>query len=442
MDLLNWESNGDDLLIGGESVSSLARRFGTPLYLYDASIIVDRINRIQRGFPEFTLLYSIKSNPNEAICSLMAKSGLGADIASKGEFDIAQRVGFSVHNIAVIGPGKRREDLEAYIDAGIEMIHLESQRELQLVEEISAKKQINTSVAVRVNTAYVLQDAHEQMSGVPSQFGIPEECVVDVLARNKRKHINYIGIHVYAGSQILNPSILLDHFTKVAMMSREIALDVGFDLQLINFGGGFGVPYDRMDQHLDIKALGAAVTNALTEVFPDQASKPAFYIELGRYLVAESGIFLTEVLDVKSTRGTTFVVTDSGINNFARPAMPWAMQHPCALVSKLSNTPTGTYKVVGSLCQPSDVLCENVELDDPRPGDILAFFNAGAYGYTMSPQLYHSKLMPMEVLYYEGDFHVIRDRLSPRELLFAQSIPKRLQLGTGGGEEEGPVHPR
>ena len=427
MDLLTWNKNGDDLLIGGETVASVAKRFGTPLYLYDANIILNRVGRIQQGFPEFMLFYSIKSNPNQAICAMMARRGLGAEIVSQGEFDLARQVGFDIHNLAITGPGKRRDELETYINAGAETIYAESLRDVQLIEEISTEQQVSTLVLVRVNTAQAVNGAHEKMGGVPSQFGIPEEDVVGVLAGTRRQYVEFIGIHAFAASQVINPSVLLDHFTRTAVMSKKVASDVGFPLKVINFGGGFGVPYDCMDQHLDIETLGVAVSNALKEVFPERASKPIFYLELGRYLVAECGIFLTEVLDVKRSRGITFVVTDAGINNFARPAMPWASQHPCALVSKMSSKPSGIYRVVGPLCQPSDVLCNSVELADPCPGDVVAFFNAGAYGYTLSPQQYHSKTMPAEVLYYEGNFHVVRERLDPSDLMFAQSIPEQLQ---------------
>jgi len=411
--LLNWKSNGNDLVIGEKTVAALARRFGTPLYLYDSNIILDRIKRIQIGFPGFRLLYSIKSNPNIAIASLMAKSGLGAEIASEGELKVAKRAGFSAQEIAVAGPGKRQEDLKAYINAGVGMVHLESQRELELINGIAEKSKTNLPIVVRVNAAYALQDVHERMGGVSSQFGIPEEDVVNIMISNRSKYIDYIGFHSYGGSQVLNQSVLLQHFKYVANMSKRIAAEVDFDLQLINFGGGFGIPYHTGQQPIDIKILGKEIVAALGEIFPSGTNKPTFYIELGRYLVAESTLFVVEILDVKACRGTTFVITDGGINNFARPAMPWATQHSCVLVSKLSNSPTGKYKVVGPLCQPSDVLCERVELADPQPGDFLAIFNAGAYGYTLSPQLYHSKPTPREVLYQDGDFHIIRERLEP-----------------------------
>ncbi len=425
MNLFNWESDGESLLIGGKTVSSLVKQYGTPLYLYNTNVIVDRINQIKREFPEFIVLYSIKSNPNMAICSLIAKLGLGAAIASMGEFDMARKVGFPIQVIAVSGQGKRYEEIEKYITAGVRTIYLESEREIELIEEISTKKHVSVSAMIRITPFSRLKSAHEQMGGVPSQFGIPEECITNILTKTKKMYTSFIGTHAYGGSQILDQETLVDHFLMVANMSKRIATDVGFKLQCINFGGGFGVPYDLIDLPLDIKMLGARIIEALHEIFP--VNRPIFYIELGRYLVAESGIFLTEVLDIKHSKGITFVITDSGINNFARPAMPWAMQHPCSLVSKLSEPKTGIYRIVGSLCQPSDVLCREIALADPQPGDIIAFFNTGAYGYTMSPQLYHSKIMPAEVLYHQGDFYVTRERLTYEESLSHQSIPQPLQ---------------
>lgn len=133
-------------------------------------------------------------------------------------------------------------------------------------------------------------------------------------------------------------------------------------------------------------------------------------------------IFLVEILDVKTSKGKNYVVANSGINGFARPAMPWANRHRCEIVSKIGEPATGLYTVTGPLCLPSDVLAIDVELPAPKPGDIIAFYGAGAYGYTMSPQLFLSQKTPIEVLYFQNDFHVIRERLDIHRFLDEQSV--------------------
>jgi diaminopimelate decarboxylase len=429
MKLPNWKSKDDQLIIGDVNVSDLFRNggeFQTPLYLYDANIILDRIKRVKQGFPDFKLLYSIKSNPALAISALMRQAGLGAEIVSIGEFHLAQRLGFDLTKIAVTEPGKQADDLAQYIDAHVSMIHVESEREIQLVNKLSAERQVRTPVIVRINPLKAYAGTHENMSG-PSKFGIPEEDVVDVIKRNQGKNVDFNGIHVYTGSQILDQTILLEKFRDTARIAKDVSKKLGIEIAHINFGGGFGVPYFD-EQPLAMDILGNETTKFLNEEFIDLHKKPNFYLELGRYLVAESGIFLTQIVEVKYSRGTKFIITDSGINNFARPAMPWAMQHKCAIVSKVNRKPSGTYQVVGFLSQPSDILANEVELPEPEPGDIIAFFNAGVYGYTMSPQFYHSKAMPAEILYYQNKFHIIRKRLNDVDFQFTQSIPEGLSF--------------
>jgi diaminopimelate decarboxylase len=431
MQLRDWKCEGEQLLVGKTRLSDLFMRgqFRTPLYLYDADIIQNRISQLKQGFPNFSLLYSIKSNPTLAIAALMRDAGVGAEIVSFGELGLVRRVGFDLKKVAVTEPGKKEDDLVEYIDANVGLLQVDSEREILLVNSLSARRHVQTSVIVRVNPLHTYGGSRENMSG-PSKFGISEEDVVDVIKRNQGEYIEFKGFHVFTGSQVLDYDILVKKFKDIARMSKELAHKSGTDLEHINFGGGFGVPYTREEQPLDIIQLGKDASRILDEEFLDFANKPCFYLELGRYLVAEAGIFLTKVTEVKNSRGTRFVITDSGINNFARPAMPWAMQHRCAVISKMNKKTNGVYKVVGSLCQPSDILCEEAELPEPEPGDIIAFFNAGVYGYTMSPQFYHSRDLPAEILYYQDDFHTIRPRLTYDELLSAlpQIIPEHLKV--------------
>lgn len=427
MQLLNWNTKANELLIGEHKLSEQfgQKDFQTPLYLYDGNIILDRIKHIRKAFSEFTILYSVKSNPTLAICALMKQAGLGAEIASIGEFNLVRKLGFDLSKVAVTEPGKQADDLAKYINANVGMIHVESEREIRLVNKLSVERKAKTSVITRVNPLKTYPGAHEVMSG-SSKFGIPEEEVVETLRRNQGKYVNFNGIHVFTGSQVLDQSVLIEKFSDTAQLAKSLSDQLGLELKQINFGGGFGVPYSVGETPLDISALGKAVANILNVQFNNLSSRPSFYLELGRYLVAESGIFLTKVIEVKHSRGTRFVLTDSGINNFARPAMPWAMQHDCAIISKMNSKSEVTYKVVGPLCQPSDILRNEVALPEPEPGDIIAFFNAGVYGFTMSPQFYHSKAMPAEILYYQNEFHTIRERVDNGELLFTQSIPEQL----------------
>lgn len=428
MELLNWQVKGSDLMLGGKKVSSIVEQFGTPLYLYDANIILDRANRVQRAFADFKVLYSIKANPNPAIAKILANVGMGAGVSSLVEIRLALQLGYPPSESAFGGPAKRRADLEECIRARIGMINVESETELMHLEDIGKHFQVKIPAAIRINTRHRPREAREFMAGGPSQFGMDEEDVVQKLRKFEHRYIQYEGIHTFVASQVLDFSSLVRHFERVAKISREIANALDFDLRFINFGGGFGVPYSPNETHLNLNSLGEQVNSRLAYIFPDTNNRPRFYIELGRYLVAECGIFLTEILDVKRSRGHDFVITDSGINGLSRPAMPWAQQHSCSLISKVGATPTGTYDLVGPTCMPSDILCENIALADPKPGDVIAIHNAGAYGWTMSMLFWSSHPTPAEVLFHDGEFSVIRRRLTDTEL-FADASLEESRLG-------------
>ena len=409
-------------MIGRRKVSSIVKQFGTPLYLYDANIILDRAKRIQQAFPNFKILYSIKANPNPAISKILADVGMGAGVSSLAEIRLALRLRYPPEEIAFGGPAKRCTDLEECIRAKIGMINVESETELRHLEDLGRHFQIKIPVAIRINTRHRPREAREFMAGGPSQFGMDEEDVIQKLSKLEHHYIQYEGIHTFIASQVLDFSSIVRHFERVAKISKDISSALNFDLRFINFGGGFGVPYSPNETHLNLDSLGEQVNSKLSNIFPDSNSRPRFYIELGRYLVAECGIFLTEILDVKHSRGHDFIITDSGINGLSRPAMPWAQQHLCSIISKSTLQPTGTYDIVGPTCMPSDALCGNTALPNPEPGDVIAIHNAGAYGWTMSMVFWSSYPTPAEVLFHEGKFSLIRRRLTGTEL-FTQALP-------------------
>ena len=412
-----WNVERSSAMVGPETLSSIAERFGTPLYLYDGNIILDRAAKVQRAFPMFEVLYSIKANPNPAVVEILLSSGLSAGVSSYDELMLVLRLGFPPDRIALGGPAKRRETLIAAVEANVGMINVESKTELTILDEIAGQHRREMPVGLRVNTTHRPRVASEFMAGGPSQFGIDEEKVVEELRGLKLSHIRYEGIHTFVASQVLDEQSLIRHFGRVADISKDLADRLGFPLRLINFGGGFGVPYSPDAPALDIELLGATVAGTLQQAFPRGSETPKFAVEVGRYLVAESGVFLTQILDVKRSRGHDYVIVDSGINGMSRPAMRWAQEHPTTIVSKVAAEPTGTYNLVGPTCMPSDALCESVALADPQPGDIVGIFNAGAYGYTMSMLLWASQPLPVEVLFHDGVFSVIRKRIKPSEFL-------------------------
>ncbi len=409
--MMQWRMRAHELMIGDSTVFSVAKRFGTPLYLYNADIVLDRLKRVREAFPDFSIWYSVKSNPNPALLSFLAKLGVGASVTSMNDLELTVSAGFAPRRVAFGGPGKSLTELEQATSTGVGTIDVESPRELRTLEDLATRLDKKVAVSLRVNPLHKPSVAGEFMAGVESKFGFDEENILENLAGLSLKHVTIQGIHAHPASQVLDPSFFVTHYEKVAKLSKHLASTLNFDLKFISFGGGFGVPYASSESPVDIKTLGRRSTEILSAEFSDYASKPEFQIELGRYLVAECGIFLTEIMDLKTSRGTTFVITDSGLNALSRPAMPWAQQHNCSIVSKQDLKPSKAYRVVGRSCMPSDVLCKTAMLPDPEPGDILAVHNAGAYGYTMTMLLWSGLRAPLELVFADDKIKVVTERL-------------------------------
>lgn len=398
-----WSKKEHDLMVGGETVDSVARRMGTPLYLYDGHMILDRIQAIRQTLPDFTLLYSVKTNPNPAILHLIAQSAIGFDVASPREFHAVRSCAPRGAEITYVGPGKRRNDLMEIIEGGATIVIAESLQELDHIESIGKELGRPIPTIVRINTLFKPDEAGEFMAGGPTQFGIDEEIVIPLLKKRKFQYVEPIGIHAHIASQVLDVWAISNYYYSLAQTAKKIAAELEFDLKVINFGGGFGIPYDGREKELNLEQLGKGIKDGLNDVF-SASKKPEYYLELGRFLVGGAGLFLTEIVEVKESQGVNFVITETGIAGFSRPIMPWAQQHPCSIVTKEGLPATGTYRIVGPSCLPGDVLCRDVALPDPKPGDMLAVHNAGAYGYTMSLVLWGSNVAPKEVLYYNGEF--------------------------------------
>ncbi|MCK5020826.1 MAG: alanine racemase [Candidatus Peribacteraceae bacterium] len=395
-------------MIEDEKLLNVAREIGTPLYVYDGEIILNRLKRLCAAFPGFEISYYFKANPNPAIGQILANTNTSVCVASIQELDFALKAKYIPSKITFGGPGKTRKDLEKAIDANVEIIDIESELELKTVEELGADLNKKIKVILRINTLHGPESAGEIMSGIPSKFGFDEEKLIEKLKGLKFKYVEIIGIHAHSASQVFDCPSIIDHYKNVAIFSKNVANELDFKLKIINFGGGFGIPYSTDQPPLNLDVLGQSIKDTLDSIFPNH--KPIFCIEPGRYLLAESGTFLTTIVDEKNSRGVNFLITDSGISGFSRPAMPWAQQHNCSILSKSKISSNDKYKVVGRSCLEADVLCIEVKLPNPDVGDIIAVHNSGAYGYTMSMLYWSSLTLPAEVLFFKKKCMIIRDR--------------------------------
>ncbi len=412
-------------MIGGLPVTQIVGETGTPVYIYDAGTIAARYAAVREAFPSFEVLYSMKANPSFAVLALLRELGAGVEIASGGELFVVGRVGFDPLDVVFAGPGKSDKELEEAIVAGIFAINVESFRELERVTRLSRLVRVPARVALRINTSSGLSAVgggsagplHEQMAGGPSKFGIDEEKLDRLGQYLHEPGIELVGIHIYTASQILDADEIVANAERTAAAAHHVEQLTGRELMSIDFGGGLGVPHYDEEKPLDLPAVGARVE----EVFsPFKRQGTRLLIELGRYLVSDAGVFVSRVIELKESRGERYVVTDGGINQFVRPAL-MKVRHQAAVLNRMDEPGTIEAKATGPLCTPIDITSQRIVVPESTAiDDLVGIMNAGAYGYSMSPQLFLSHPTPAEAIVLDGRVVIARKRGTYEDLLLNQ----------------------
>ena len=391
-----------ELQIGGIPVSRLAARVGqTPFYAYDRQLLSQRVAELRATLPAgIELHYAIKANPMPAVVQHMAGLVDGLDVASGRELRVALDSGMNPANISFAGPGKNETELTQAVAAGI-VVNVESETELQRLAQIGKKLGTAPKVAIRVNPDFELKTSGMKMAGGPKQFGIDAERVPQVLQELATLPLQFHGFHIYSGSQNLRPEIIADAQRKSAALAIDLARHAPAPVRLLNLGGGFGIPYFPGEQPLDLAPIGANLRTLLPEI---HAALPqaTVAIELGRYLVGESGVYVCQVLDRKVSRGQVFLVTDGGLHHHLAASGNFGQvlrkNYPVLIANRIDAPQRETASVVGPLCTPLDLLGDRMELAVAEVGDLVAVFQSGAYGFTASPRGFLSHPEPAEVL--------------------------------------------
>jgi diaminopimelate decarboxylase len=406
--------------IGGADLATLLGSYSTPLYVYSGHIIDAEFERVRSLFPGFDILYSLKANPGLAICARLRSLGAGADVSSMGELQTALRAGFQPENIFFVGPVKTGAELAFAVEEGIYAIIVESAHELALLDKLASERSRRQRVLLRINTSES-PSSPEVMVGGPSKFGFDEEAVVEDVRALNPANVDIAGIHVYSASQVLDGEWICRHMEHVLKLALRLSAELGFPLECIDFGGGFGVPYGDDENELDLAGISER-TGELLGASASRLEGCRLVFELGRFLVARSGVFLTRVLWVKESRGKLFVLTDGGMNTFSRPVF-MGVRHPVRVLNKMGERAESEYDVCGPVCTPIDCIGKEVMLPRVEPGDVIGLFNAGAYGYTMSLMNFMSLGWPAEVMVENGKVDLIRRARPARSLLDDQVIP-------------------
>lgn len=381
-----------------EDLLSVAHTYGSPVYVYDADKISSQYQRLTAAFssvPHLRINYAMKALSNISVLKLMKKLGAGLDTVSIQEVQLGLRAGFAPQQIIFTPNGVSIDEIEEAMRLGVQL-NIDN---LSVLEQFGSKHP-EVPVCIRINP-HVMAGGNSNISvgHIDSKFGISIHQIPHILriVENTKMHIN--GIHIHTGSDILD----IDVFLYAAEILFEMAKNFK-DLQFIDFGSGFKVPYKEGDIQTNIEELGESLSARFLAFCQEYGRDLTLAFEPGKFLVSQAGYFLVKVNVVKQTTSTVFAGVDSGFNHLIRP-MFYGATH---FIENISN-PEGRkrfYSVVGYVCE-TDTFASNRQIAEITEGDILCFHNAGAYCYTMSSN-YNSRLRPAEVLWYKGEAHLIR----------------------------------
>ena len=401
--------------VGCESVSlvRIATRLGTPVYVYSSASIVDAYQRFHRGFRiiPHSICYAVKANSNLSILRLLAAQGSGFDIVSSGELYRLRHIGVPGRRIVFSGVGKTKEEIRDALKAGILLFNVESEAELELLAREAAHLGRRASAALRVNPdVQAGGHAHISTGHHRHKFGIDwDDAQRLYLDRAWQRWISWRGISIHIGSQVLGLAPFRRAVKRVSSFVRSLAKE-GVQLKYVDVGGGVGVRYTR--EHLfHFEDYAQIVTSLLRPLGCHLLLEP------GRAIVGPAGVLLTRVLYVKRNRGKHFVVVDAAMNDFIRPALYDAV-HPITQLVR-SSAKRIRADIVGPVCETGDCFLHDWPIATPQPGDVLALWGAGAYGFAQSSN-YNSRPRPAEVLVNKNAVRVIRRRESVKDLMHGE----------------------
>jgi diaminopimelate decarboxylase len=397
-----------------QKLAALAERYGTPYFLYDADEVARRIERVRRAMQgQAKVYYAIKSNPNLGLLKVVSAVADGADISSGGELDQALAAGFDAERMSFAGPAKTDAELEAAVAAGVGAISVESVRELRACATIAERRGRPARVTLRINPQLQHRVYGLKMGGRAIQFGIDEEELpaVEALLPTLHPHLEFRGIHVYAGSQGFDVPGLVEGMQNTLRIARELEDRTGLPCRKINLGGGFGISHGADGRELDVEALGAQVAPILSAHRSGSTQACELIIELGRYLTAGAGLYVTRVISEKRSRGRRFFACDGGLNHHLAAAGTFgAALRSNFVVCNLTDpdAPVVTCQIAGPSCNPTDLIGVDVSVPEPAQGQLLGILRSGSYGLTASPILFLGRATPVELVAEGGEVTVGR----------------------------------
>ena len=389
-------------MIGGFPAEELVGEAGgTPLFVYDNNIVGAQIARFKGAMPDgIALHYAVTANPYEPLLEFLGRYVDGFRIVSLGELKRLQDAQLTGIPMNFAGPGKLDTELQAAIKAGA-IVSVESEREAARTIAAGEKVGVQPKISVRVTPPFAIDEGRVTIGSRPSPFGVDADRVPELVLGLIEAGVDWRGLHMFAGAQCLDSEALAEVHRVTVAHAGEIAEVIGLPVPELNLGSGFDVACRPGDEPLDIDKVAVALNRTLCNA-PPLLATTKFTIELGRWLVGESGVYLSRVLDRTESCGHTFLTTDGGghhlIGATGSLGRPGSDNFPIAVATRFGEPPVEEVTVTGCLCTPYDVLGDEVALPRVDVGDLIAVFCAGAYGLTASPQAWESRPIARELL--------------------------------------------
>ncbi|MGB3683352.1 MAG: diaminopimelate decarboxylase [Rubrobacteraceae bacterium] len=396
-------------------LDEIARSAGTPTYVYSHAALERAYRELDEAFSglDHLVCYAVKANANLAVLRALASFGAGADIVSGGELYRAMRAGFDPKKVVFAGVGKTEEELMAGLGERILIFNVESESELERLDQLAARHGKKARVALRINPD-VDAGTHDHMTTgrEKDKFGIAAEDALRLVEKIKEcRCIDLIGVHQHIGSQITKLEPYTESVERSAALVDELK-NRGFDIRYFNIGGGLGIPYNG-EETIAPRDFVNAIRPAL------EATGAKILCEMGRYIAGNAGALLTSVVYRKRSGEKSFVVADAGMNDLLRPSL-YDAHHEVLPVGE--NGSTAPADLVGPVCESGDYLARDRELPDAAEGDVLAVMSAGAYGFSMASN-YNSRRKPAEVLVRGDRWAVVREREHYPDLIKGELVP-------------------
>ncbi|MBC8407354.1 MAG: diaminopimelate decarboxylase [Rhodobacteraceae bacterium] len=410
----------DELFAEDVSISTISKAVGTPFYLYSATSIIDNFLSLKKSLDglENLICYAVKANSNIAILKLLSQLGAGMDVVSIGEYLRAKVAGVPGENIVFSGVGKRRDEISQVLIGGIKQFNIESEAELNVLNEISLSLNKRTSITIRVNPD-IDAKTHEKISTgkKDNKFGIPINRAREVyLKASQMLGVKVVGVDVHIGSQLTDLEPFRMAFIKVAELVNNLLKD-GHEINSLDLGGGLGISYKKTnDVQPSLQEYGQIIRETVGSLGCE------ILVEPGRFIVGNAGILVSEIIYKKFGEDREFLIVDSAMNDLIRPSLYAAYHEILPIKEPNNNSSLVCYDVVGPVCETGDTFATQRSLMKMESGELLAFMSAGAYGSVMASEYNTRPLIP-EVLVKGDNFSIIRARPLVEDIIQRDIVP-------------------